>query len=173
MKWPEGHLKWFSASRFTCGAKGEDMKNIVFLVLALCVGGLLPVQGSINAYLGKSLNHPLQATFISFFGAILFLILLLVALNPPLPSVAQLKSTPAFYYTGGIYGVIFVTTILMLAPRIGIANTLVATIVGQLIVSVILDHFGVFGLLRHPVNGFRLLGCAGLMVSLYLIQKTS
>ena len=148
------------------------MRNLIFLLLALCVGGLLPVQGAINAHLGKSLNHPLQATFISFFGAILFLIILLVALNPPLPSVSQLKSTPAFYFTGGIYGVIFVTTILMLAPRIGIANTLVATIIGQLIISVILDHFGVFGLLRHPVNGFRLLGCVGLMISLYLIQKS-
>ncbi|MCB2146893.1 MAG: DMT family transporter [Deltaproteobacteria bacterium] len=148
------------------------MKNILFLALAFCVGGLLPVQGSINAHLSKSLNHPLQATFISFFGAIIFLIILLVALNPPLPSVSQLKSTPAFYFTGGIYGVIFVTTILMLAPRIGIANTLVATIIGQLVISVILDHFGVFGLLRHPVNGFRLLGCVGLLVSLYLIQKS-
>ena len=148
------------------------MKNILFLTLALCVGGLLPIQGSINAHLGKSLNHPLQATVISFFGAIVVLFLLLLALNPPLPSVSQLKSTPALYYTGGIYGVIFVTTILVLAPRIGIANTLVATIIGQLIVSVILDHFGMFGLLRHPVNGFRLLGCAGLMASLYLIQKS-
>jgi transporter family-2 protein len=148
------------------------MKNILFLFLAFCVGGLLPVQGSINAHLGKSLNHPLQATFISFFGAIIFLFLLLVALHPPLPSISQLKATPVFYYSGGIYGVIFVTTILMLAPHIGIANTLVATIIGQLIISVILDHFGVFGLLRHPVNGFRLLGCAGLLVSLYLIQKS-
>jgi transporter family-2 protein len=147
------------------------MKNCIFLFLALCVGGLLPVQGSLNAHLGKSLNHPLQATFISFFGAILVLFLLLLALSPPLPSVSQLKSTPAVYYTGGIYGVVFVTTILMLAPRIGIANTLVATIVGQLIVSVILDHFGVFGLVRHPISGYRLIGCAGLMVSLYLIQK--
>ena len=147
------------------------MKNILFLFMALYVGGLLPVQGSINAHLGKGLNHPLQATFISFFGAIIVLLFLLVVLNPPLPSVSQLKSTPAFYYTGGIYGVIFVTTILMLAPRIGIANTLVATIIGQLVISVILDHFGVLGLMRHPVNGFRLLGCAGLMVSLYLIQK--
>jgi transporter family-2 protein len=147
------------------------MKNCIFLFLALCVGGLLPVQGSLNAHLGKSLNHPLQATFISFFGAILVLFLLLLALSPPLPSVSQLKSTPAVYYTGGIYGVVFVTTILMLAPRIGIANTLVATIVGQLIVSVILDHFGVFGLVRHPISGYRLMGCAGLMVSLYLIQK--
>lgn len=148
------------------------MKNYIFLFLALCVGGLLPIQGSINAHLGKSLNHPLQATFISFFGAIIVLFLLLLALSPSLPSVSQLKSTPAFYYTGGIYGVMFVTTILMLAPKIGIANTLVATIIGQLIVSVALDHFGAFGLMRHPVNGFRLMGCTGLIVSLYLIQKT-
>jgi len=148
------------------------MRNLLFLALALCVGGLLPIQGAINAHLGKSLNHPLQATFISFFGAIILLVILLMAFNPSLPSITQLKSTPAFYFTGGIYGVIFVTTILVLAPRIGIANTLVATIIGQLIVSVALDHFGVFGLQRLPVNGLRLLGCAGLVISLYLIQKT-
>jgi transporter family-2 protein len=148
------------------------MKNLLFLLLALCVGGLLPIQGSLNAHLGKSLNHPLQATFISFFGAIILLVVLLAVIHPPLPPLSQLKSTPAIYFTGGIYGVIFVTTILMLAPRIGIANTLVATIIGQLIVSVFLDHIGAFGLLRHPITGFRLLGCIGLLVSLYLIQKT-
>jgi transporter family-2 protein len=149
------------------------MKNLLFLALALCVGGLLPIQGAINAHLGRSLNHPLQATFVSFFGAIVVLVLLLLALNPALPSISQLKSTPFLYYTGGIYGVIFVTTILMLAPRIGIANTLVATIVGQLIVSVSLDHVGAFGLTRLPVSGYRLLGCLGLLLSLYLIQKTA
>jgi bacterial/archaeal transporter family-2 protein len=148
------------------------MKNLLFLMLALCVGGLLPIQGTLNAHLGKSLNHPLQATFISFFGAMILLVVLLLVLHPSLPTISQLKSTPAIYYTGGIYGVIFVTTILVLAPRIGIANTLVATIIGQLIVSVFLDHIGAFGLPRHPVNGFRLLGCIGLLVSLYLIQKT-
>ena len=148
------------------------MRNLIFLVIALGVGGLLPVQGAINAHLGKNLNHPLQATFISFFGAIIFLIILLLILNPPLPSLTQIRTTPAIYFSGGIYGVIFVTTILMLAPRIGIANTLVATIIGQLIVSVFLDHVGAFGLQRHPVNVFRLIGCVGLLISLYLIQKT-
>jgi bacterial/archaeal transporter family-2 protein len=146
------------------------MKKLVFLVIALCVGGLVPIQGTINAHLGKSLNHPLQATFISFFGAVLILVLLLLALNPSLPSLAQFKSIPFFYYSGGVYGVVFVTTILMLAPRIGIANTIVATIVGQLLISVILDHFGVFGLARYPVSALRILGCVGLLVSLYLIQ---
>jgi len=148
------------------------MRHVIFLLLALCAGGLLPIQGAINSHLGKSLNHPLQATFISFFGAIVVLALLLIGLRPAWPSITQLKATPAIYYTGGIYGVIFVTAILTLAPRIGIANTLVATIIGQLIVSVVLDHYGIFGLRQLPVNGYRLLGCAGLLISLYLIQKT-
>jgi len=147
------------------------MRNLLFLIIVLCAGGLVPIQGALNAHLGKSLNHPLQATFISFFGAVVVLVFLLIVLSPALPSIADLKSTPALYYTGGIYGVIFVTAILMLTPRIGIANTVVAAIVGQLIVSVILDHFGFFGLQRIPLSGLRLAGCVGLVVSLYLIQK--
>ena len=82
----------------------------------------------------------------------------------------EILSVPLYYYRGDIYGVIFVPTILMLAPRIGIANTLVATIVGQLILSVIFDHFGVFGLARYPISVPRILECAGLLLSLYLIQ---
>lgn len=147
------------------------MKHLLLLALALCVGGLLPVQGAINAHLGKNLNHPVQATFISFSGAIILLVVLLGVLHPPLPSVAQFKATPPIYYTGGLYGVIFVTAILVLTPRIGIANTVVAAMVGQIIVSVLLDNFGLFGLVRHPLNAYRLIGCAGLLVSLYLIQK--
>ena len=89
-----------------------------------------------------------------------------------MPSLAQLKSIPPINYTGGIYGIIFVTTILILTPRIGIANTLVAAIVGQVIVSVILDHFGLFGLAQRSISLSRLLGCVGLVVCLLLIQKT-
>jgi len=148
------------------------MKNLLFLLVALCAGGLVPVQGSINAHLSKGLNHPLQATFISFFGAVLLLVAVLMVLNPSLPSLSQLRSIPPIYYTGGIYGVLFVTTLLVLTPHIGIASTVVATIVGQLILSVILDHFGLFGLERHPVNLTRLFGSAGLLVCLYLIQKS-
>jgi len=147
------------------------MKNLLLLLVGLCAGGLVPIQGSINAHLSEGLNHPLQATFISFFGAVLLLVVVLMVLNPALPSLSQLSAIPPIYYTGGIYGVLFVTTLLVLTPHIGIASTVTATIVGQLILSVILDHFGLFGLARHPIGLSRLLGSAGLLVSLYLVQK--
>ena len=148
------------------------MKNLLLILIALCAGGLVPVQGALNAHLSKNLNHPLQASFVSFIGAVVLLIVVLLILGPPLPSLSQLKSTPAIYYSGGIYGVIFVTMVLVLTPHIGIANTVVAALVGQIIISVMLDHTGLFGLVRHPMTIYRLIGCAGLFVSLYLIQKT-
>jgi len=148
------------------------MKNLLFVLFALCAGGLLPIQGAINAHLGKNLNHPLQATFISFFGALIAIVFFLIIFRPEIPSISALKSTPAINYTGGIYGVVFVTAVLMLTPKIGIANTLVAAVVGQLIVSVTLDHFGLLGLVKHPASLTRILGCVGLIVSLLLVQKT-
>jgi len=148
------------------------MKHLLLLAIALCVGGLLPVQGAINTQLGKILNHPMQATFVSFFGALIAIVLYLVVTRPEMPSLATLKTTPLINFTGGLYGVVFVTAILMLTPEIGIANTIVAAIVGQLIVSILLDHFGLLGIDRYPINSYRALGCIGLVISLWLIQKT-
>ena len=148
------------------------MKHVLLLLTALCAGGLLPIQGALNADLSKNLNHPLQASFISFLGALIAIVVVLVLIRPEIPSVAMLKSTRAINFTGGIFGVVFVTMILVLAPKIGIANTLIAAIVGQMIVSVILDHFGLLGLRPHPASIMRMLGCVGLLVSLFLVQKT-
>ena len=61
--------------------------------------------------------------------------------------------------------------ILVLAPNIGIANTLAASIAGTLIVSVAFDHFGLIGLPVQPVNATRIVGCVGMLISLVLIQR--
>ena len=148
------------------------MKTILLLLMALAAGGMVAVQGTVNSGLSKRLNHPLQASLISFVGAIPFIILILLILHPKLPAWSQLRAIPPLYCTGGIYGAIFVTTILFLASKIGIANTVVATIVGQLIVSVIFDHIGFLGLAVKPINIYRAIGCVGLLISLYLIHKT-
>ncbi len=42
------------------------MKPQLLILIALVVGGLLALQGMVNAQLGKALSHPLQASFIQF-----------------------------------------------------------------------------------------------------------
>ncbi|MFH2129111.1 MAG: DMT family transporter [bacterium] len=148
------------------------MKTLFYILMALTAGGMVAIQGTINSGLSKRLNHPMQASLISFAGAVPLIIFILLVLQPKLPEWSQLRDVPSIYYTGGAYGVMFVTTILFLAPKIGIANTLVATIVGQLIFSVVLDHIGFLDLVVKPINIYRAAGCVGLLLSLYLIQKS-
>ena len=53
------------------------MKTQLLLLIALAVGGLLALQGMVNAQLGKALSHPLQASLVSFSVALLFLAILM------------------------------------------------------------------------------------------------
>ena len=147
------------------------MKILIWMTVALLIGGLLPLQGAINAQLGKVLNHPLQASFISFFVGTSAIFLVLLLLRPELPRAELLRVQPWYLFFGGLIGASYVTMILVLAPSIGMANTLSASIAGTLVVSMAFDHFGLFGLPVHPINLARVAGCFGMLVSLFLIQR--
>ena len=64
----------------------------------------------------------------------------------------------------------------MLPIQIGLNATLDATLMiglivgGQLVMAVILDHFGWLGYAQHPINPMRLLG-VGLLVGGVLLVK--
>ena len=128
------------------------MKHLMLLAAALFAGGIIPIQGAVNARLGQLLRHPLQATFISFLGGLIGVMLLLACIRPPLPTKDTISGTPLYLYSGGLFGVIFVTTVLMLIPRIGVATMLATAITGQLIVSLVIDHFGWLNVPVAPVT---------------------
>ncbi len=148
------------------------MKTAVFIMIAFLVGGLFPIQGAINSHLGKFFNNPLQASFISFTCAILLLSFLLLCIRPDFPNFEQLFKLKWYYFVGGgVCGVSFVTMFIVLTPIIGIANATTAFIAGELIMSVLLDHFGVFGLEIHHISMPRFIGCLFLFAGLIMIQK--
>lgn len=148
------------------------MRVFVFLLIAILVGGLFPVQGAINTRLASFMSHPLHATFISFSGGVLVLIGIFMFSKIGFPSIANVKATPWLYLTGGLYGVLIVSVLLILTPKLGIANTLISMMAGQVIISVVLDHFGLLGLDVRPATIWRIVGCLGLVTSLYLIQRS-
>lgn len=147
------------------------MRNLILLLIAAIAGGIIPFQGSINAQLGQLMKHPLQASLISFTGGVLTLLIVLLILRPELPSRHLLTSIPWYMYLGGVIGAVFVTTVLLLVPQIGITNMLAAAIVGQLVISAVIDHFGILDVPVHPVSLARVGGILLLIGGLILIQK--
>ena len=147
-------------------------KHTIWLLTAILVGGLVPLQSSINTSLAAFLKHPLQATLINFMvGAIACAVVVFFVLGKRFPDTAVIQNIPWFLFLGGVLGVAFVTTVVVLTPRIGITNMLAGALAGQLIVSVIFDHFGLFGLQVHPVSPQRIIGIVLLITGIYLTNK--
>ncbi len=145
--------------------------RLVFIVVALAAGTLIPVQGSLNARLGKTLPHPLQSSLTNFLVGSLVLLLLLLVIRAPWPTYASLAAVPPQLFLGGVIGVIFVSAVLILIPQIGVLNVLASALVGQLLVSILIDHFGWFGVPTHSLSLSRIVGALSLVIGLFLIQR--
>jgi bacterial/archaeal transporter family-2 protein len=139
---------------------------------AVLLGVVLTTQVATNAELGKALGNPyIPATANMAFGLIVTVILTW-ALTPQWPSREMVREAPWYLWlAGGVLGVTYLTGNILLAPKLG-AGALVALVVaGQLIFSVLLDHFGWLGFSQHPAGVARLAGCSLMIAGVFLISR--
>ena len=139
--------------------------------LALLTGMALATQAGVNGQLGKRLSHPLQASVISFTTGTLILVVLAVAFRAGTPTLAQLRSVPWWGWFGGAIGTLVVTTSLIFGPKVGAVAWLGLLVAGQMVASVILDHFGLAGYPVREINVGRVVGVLFLLVGVYFILR--
>lgn len=126
------------------------------LGLALFIGMLLPLQALINASLGKQTTGPLFASLASFAVGSLVLCVWWLASKPSL-DLTILARVPWWAWTGGLIGAVYVAGATMLIPRMGAASLICVVVFGQVIGSLLLDHFGVLHA-RTPIDPLRIVG---------------
>lgn len=145
---------------------------IAFAIVASIIGGMLTAtQGPTNAMLARPLNSPVNAAFVSFAigTAVLAVLVLALRIKPDLQGAAAL---PWYAWMGGVYGVGFVCAAAFSAPRLGVATTITLMVAGQLIISMILDHFGAFGIEPRPISFGRIAGIALVALGVLLVRRT-
>lgn len=142
-----------------------------FYFLPFVVGIALTTQAGINSQLRVAINNPWLAAFISFVVGTVFLGVIIVATRQTIPSVSDFSNISLYKYTGGVLGAFIVTAVIFSVQKIGSANSFVLLIGGQMLVALIYDHFGLFGLPQSPFNIVKLLGVILLVIGSYLIIR--
>lgn len=143
---------------------------VVAFVLTFLAGAALTGQVAINGMLSKVSTGPLWAAFISFLiGTVALLILLLILREPP-PSMSSLAKLPKWYFIGGLLGVFYVTVVIMSIGIIGSVSLVTTVIVAQLIAATVLEHFGLLGIPKNPVQLKTLIGFALMLAGFSLIK---
>lgn len=140
-------------------------------LLAFMIGCLIPFQGIITQSLSKNLQHPFGAAFINFFGGMLvFLTAILLTSSQTFPF-KKIFTMPWYLYTGGLIGSFFIFGALFSLPRIGATSFFGLIVIGQLIMTIIVDHYGLFGIPVYKIDGFRILGISLLIIGSLLIFR--
>ncbi|MFP3334554.1 DMT family transporter, partial [Pseudomonas sp. SIMBA_064] len=86
-------------------------------------------------------------------------------------SIAAIPAQPLWSLLGGLLGAGALLSYVVLAPKIGLSALLGLAIAGQIISSLVIDHFGLLGAVERPVSGFKLAGVivmlGGLAIALF------
>lgn len=143
----------------------------LYLLFALVIGLIVPMQSAINHQLKLVLGEStLLAALISFCAGTLVLLLLSIATQQKWHSLTQLGQASWWHFTGGAMGALFVFGTTLLAPRIGVTAMLAVIICGQILASLVFDRYGLLGLPMRELSSPRLIGAALVIIGVVLVS---
>lgn len=147
--------------------------NGPWMLVGMIIGFTPPIQTAINSHLGQTLHSPFFASLVSFtVGASALIILTLMLHRHVKIHTTSEQHGPLkwWHFIGGALGVIFVTTNIILTPVIGVTFTFITVMVGQIIMGLLIDHFGLFGVPHRHITKQRLLGFMLIIIAIIIIQ---
>lgn len=148
------------------------MKGLyLFLLVAIIAGAILPVQAGLNAKMGRAVGDPVYASLISFVIGSLALFAYVLIAKVDFSQISQAGKENWTVWTPGLLGAFYVTSVIILVPKIGVALTFGLIVAGQLGLSLLLDHYGLLGLPVHTINWQRIVGVLLIIGGVVLIRK--
>ena len=142
-----------------------------FALIMFLTGVGIPILAALNGGLGARLGSPMAASVI-LFGLALLIALAGAAATGSLGDVRLSPGVPPQFYFGGLFVAFYVIAVTFIAPRFGVGNAIFFVLVGQLTSAAIIDHFGLFGAQRFPVDTARLAGIALMVAGVWLARRT-
>lgn len=140
------------------------------IVGAFIAGMFIAVQAPTNALLARSLGSPVNAAFVSFLVGSLALAAVALALGVR-PGAGAVRALPWYAWVGGFYGAVFVVVAAFAAPRMGVTYFLMVGIAGQLVMALMLDKFGAFGVPRVDISTARVAGVLLVVAGAFLVRR--
>ncbi|WP_372001187.1 DMT family transporter [Tistrella mobilis] len=144
--------------------------SLLLTLAAVVSGAVVPFQAGANAALGRTLGHPLWGTAISLCVSFACILPVMLLARVEMPALSNLAQAPRWIWIGGIVGVVYITGALVLAPKLGAAGFITAAIAGQMLASVVIDHWGLVGLPQKPVSLPRFAGLGLIILGLIVMQ---
>jgi transporter family-2 protein len=143
--------------------KGSSMETYFFALLALAMGMLMSVYLPMNTSVSKYSGSPFAANA-SFYLVGLVASIAILAVFGDLRAALKLKSVPPYLFLTGVMSNLVVLSTIFLIPRFGARKAFVLLLAGQVIMAIIVSHFGLLESPKDPITVQKLVGAALLIL---------
>ena len=147
------------------------MSWLLLLPIALVAGVAVPTQFAINTQLQDVVGGPVLAAALSFLVGTVALFATTAVLRRSVPELAPIAGAPWWMWTGGLLGAFVVCASVILTPRLGAATTIGVFLTGQVVASIVIDHFGLLGVPVQSAGLERIGGALLLVVGVVIVQR--
>jgi len=145
------------------------MQNL-FMFLSVVGGSVLVIQAGANAQLSRAAGSPLAATAIQLsVGAVVLFIA--GALGGGIEALPLVLNVPWWHAAGGLASALYVLSTIVLFPRLGAIVTVGLYTAGQMLASVLIDHFGVLGVAVQPASAADIAGLVIVLLGVYAVVR--
>lgn len=129
------------------------------LVIIILAGSMAALQAPMNAALGAGLGSGVAAATISF-GVGFAALLAVITFSGDFALIGRATQVNGWLLLGGFLGAFYVWAILWTIPTLGVVTAVSGMILGQLIVALMMDASGPFGLPVTAITPQRVLAIA-------------
>jgi bacterial/archaeal transporter family-2 protein len=124
-----------------------------------------------NNALRNALTNPWLACLVSFLPIVAFLVVVFACVPRPLPTVEGVSTMPWWAPLGGLVGALAVIAGLLFVGKVGAGAFAGLTITANILMSLVIDRYGLFGMEVHDLSGGRIAGAALMVGGIVLISK--
>ncbi len=149
------------------------MQNIsgFWLYPIILIAGALQAWGPpMNNALRNALTNPWLASVVSFLPIVALLLCILLCQPRPLPTMGGLGAMPWWAPLGGLVGAFAVIAGLILVDKVGAGAFAGLTITANILMSLVIDKYGWFGMQVHDLSVGRIVGAVLMVGGIALIS---
>jgi len=146
------------------------MSRGLAVLLGAAAGCLVGMQAPINSRLGKAVGS-VQAASFSFLVGTIALVAIAAVVRGGLGNLGHVGRAPWWAWIGGLLGAVYVTVALVAVRTLGASGLTAVVITGQLVISVVIDRFGLLGVARQHVGAQRIVGLVLLAAGVLLVVR--
>jgi transporter family-2 protein len=145
--------------------------GLIWPLLGIVAGTLIAVQAPVNAELARALGFPVGAAAVSFVSGGIVMLALAFAVAQAQGIAIDWRTPPSWLLVaGGLLGAAYVTSVIILTPKLGTAATMAFIVAGQLLAGLLIDRLGLFGIAVREIGLGRIAGALLLLTGALLIR---